>query len=479
MPLRVKKHTRFSKKCLELWEEWQPDVIHVNDRHTWMPFRYLPNTVYSLHLSMSDLVGMRGMDHYWFHELKQDKDACAKASALIVYSKFMQKVVWDKLCDFASPLVLPLGFVPEAFHFNKPPEKIVVSYFGRLAQNQKGFVEFVQAVDMINQDLLSRYTVEFNIYGVGDFPEWLPSRRINTVKHLDKDEVKEAYAESHVVVMPSKYEPFGLVGLEAIASGCVLFCTTGLGMDEYIVENKNFVPIESDPYNIKDNLENFLQNPGKYLGREKVISETVKDWTWERCAQEHLKVYHQVAVGRAGMLKWSHGQQAETAKKAWERTGDLRKKKLKEVFNKASQWISGEKVLVINGTEDEVATYKNTGKEIIHHRFVPNSDSQISFQTEYILVAPDSVEQTVFIYGPEYAPHLQYTIQELHRITKDSVIFGISFGERTFGKNSIFKSKENLLKYIDGILSFEKIEEEFLPLKIVLIIGKQSWDSFT
>lgn len=157
----------------------------------------------------------------------------------------MQKTVWDNLCEFASPLVLPLGFDTAKYFANKPNDKIVISYFGRLAQGQKGFVEYLHAVDLIDQNILDKYTVEFNVYGKGEMPDWLPVRRISNVAFLEGSELTNAFAQSHIVVMPSKYEPFGLVGLEALASGCVLLATEGLGMDEYLVSGKNYVPINN------------------------------------------------------------------------------------------------------------------------------------------------------------------------------------------------------------------------------------------
>lgn len=74
------------------------------------------------------MVSLRGLDGFWFNELKIEKDACAKANALIVYSHFMQNVVWNSLCDFSAPLILPLGFDSSKYHSDKNPDKIVISF---------------------------------------------------------------------------------------------------------------------------------------------------------------------------------------------------------------------------------------------------------------------------------------------------------------------------------------------------------------
>ncbi|TAH54530.1 MAG: glycosyltransferase, partial [Treponema sp.] len=403
--------------------EWQPDVIHLNDRQVWMPFRNLPNTVFSLHLSMPDLVGLRGLDTFWFNELKVEKDACARAGALVVYSKFMQKVVWDKLCDFASPLVLPLGFDSSRYHTAKPDDRIVISYFGRLAQGQKGFVEYLQAVDLIDQSFLDKYDVEFNVYGKGEMPDWLPVRRITNIAFLEGDELTDAFAQSHVVVMPSKYEPFGLVGLEALASGCVLLATEGQGMDEYLIPGKNYVAIRPDPFDIKQKLEQVLTNPGKYFGREHSIMDSVSRWTWDRCVNEHLKVYHQVMTGRAPFLKWANGKIASSCEQWWKENGDKRKSLLEPVFQMVSDKLHQGKILVIGATEHEIVTYSGEGRELIPHSFYPRM-GYVNFHTEYILIPPDSVDESVFIYGPEFVPNFDLSMRELYRITKHTLIIG-------------------------------------------------------
>lgn len=461
--LKAEESAEILEQAWPILTEWKPDVIHLNDRQVWMPFRNLTNTVFSLHLSMPDLVGLRGLDTFWFHELKIEKDACARASALIVYSKFMQDVVWKNLCEFAAPLVLPLGFDASRYHTNKPDDKIVISYFGRLAQGQKGFFEYLQAIDMIDQTLLDKYDVEFNIYGKGEMPEWLPSRRVDTVAFLEDSALTDAFARSHIVVMPSKYEPFGLVGLEALASGCVLLATEGQGMDEYLIPGKNYVPILSDPFDIKRKLEQVLSNPGKYFGREHAIIDSVSNWTWERCVNEHLKVYHQVMTGRAPFLKWAHGKSAHSCEEWWKENGDKRKSLLAHVFLEVKAKLHQGKILVIGATESEMKAYSGDGRELIPHSFYQHS-GYVNFHTEYILIPPDSVDETVFIYGPEYVPNFDLSMRELYRITKSTLIVGIGFGERSFAQMTSFPSPEKLSEAMNKGLLFEVQEKTFLKI---------------
>ncbi|HBG36768.1 MAG TPA: hypothetical protein DDW88_06865 [Treponema sp.] len=64
--------------------------------------------------------------------------------------------------------------------------------------------------------------------------------------------------------MPSRYEPFGLTGLEAMASGCLLLATRGLGMDEYAIPGKNSLMIPNSLSGIADILYDVITHYDSY-----------------------------------------------------------------------------------------------------------------------------------------------------------------------------------------------------------------------
>lgn len=457
--LKAEESIEVLEKCFPIFDEFKPDVIHINDRQVWLPFRNLHNTVFSLHLSMPDMVSLRGLDGFWFNELKIEKDACAKANALIVYSHFMQNVVWNSLCDFSAPLILPLGFDSSKYHSDKNPDKIVISFFGRLVEGHKGFVEFVQAVDSINSDLLNRYDVEFNLYGKGEVPKWLPTDRFTNIGFLEGDKLVEAYAKTNIVVMPSKYEPFGLVGLEALASGCLLLATEGLGMDEYLQKDKNYISIKADQFDIKNKIEMVLNNPGKFLGCENIIINSVSSWTWDRCVQEHLKVYLQVLQGRSNNLKWANGKMAFNVEKNWQETGDLRKENLDVVYKYIKEKLSDSKILVLCASEKEIECYKNENRTIIKHSIYKKEGCDC-FHPEYILAPPDCVDESVFVYGPEFCANFDLVMQELCRITSSMVYLGVSFGSLSVGQVIEFASADDLIKGFKSVPFFKLLDTQ-------------------
>ena len=67
---------------------FNPDVIHCNDRQTFLPFRFDKNVLYSSHLLYCDLISMQGLDDIYFQELKIEKAALTNSCLSVFYSEF-------------------------------------------------------------------------------------------------------------------------------------------------------------------------------------------------------------------------------------------------------------------------------------------------------------------------------------------------------------------------------------------------------
>ena len=95
-------------------------------------------------------------------------------------------------------------------------------------------------------------------------PSSLDASLFDKVDFLEGQNLYDEYAKTHIVVMPSRYEPFGLTGLEAMASGCLLLVTQGLGMDEYAFLGKNCLSIPNSAEGISSVLVDAISNYNSY-----------------------------------------------------------------------------------------------------------------------------------------------------------------------------------------------------------------------
>ena len=107
---------------------------------------------------------------------------------------------------------------------------------------------------------------------------------------LPHDEVLAKMRNSDIFVLPSVGETFGMVYLEAMASGCITVCTKGDGIDGIIKDRENGFLTEPNPESIKETLLNI-----KKLTKEELNSlytnsfNTIQHYTSTLCAERYLQ----------------------------------------------------------------------------------------------------------------------------------------------------------------------------------------------
>jgi len=112
---------------------------------------------------------------------------------------------------------------------------------------------------------------------------------------LNGEELATYYSNAACFVLPSLYEGFGLPALEAMACGCPVITSNTTSLPEVVGDAGILV----DPYNIQglaDALKLVLTNSGfRQEMVEKGLAQA-KKFTWEKTAQETLKVYEKLAI---------------------------------------------------------------------------------------------------------------------------------------------------------------------------------------
>ena len=92
------------------------------------------------------------------------------------------------------------------------------------------------------------------------------------------------YAAADVVLANSKHEPFGLVGLEAMAAGGVVF--TGPTGETYSADGAGAIPLDTEqPGELVLAIENLLENPDKARIIRQAAPLVAARYTWENVAE--------------------------------------------------------------------------------------------------------------------------------------------------------------------------------------------------
>lgn len=107
---------------------------------------------------------------------------------------------------------------------------------------------------------------------------------------LPHDEVLAKMRNSDIFVLPSVGETFGMVYLEAMASGCITVCTKGDGIDGIIKDRENGFLTEPNSESIKETLLNIKNLTKEELNSLYINSfNTIQHYTSTLCAERYLQ----------------------------------------------------------------------------------------------------------------------------------------------------------------------------------------------
>ena len=346
-----------------LLKEFNPDVIHCNDRQTYLPFRFDKNVFYSSHLIYTDLIASSALNDLYFQEIKVERCALTNSAVLAVYSDFAAKSAYKLAGGQCSPIVLPLGlrtdkFIQKTKKISPQNKKgLTVSYFGRFENVQKGINDFIYAVNILGKSFKNKFNLTYNLYGSGVVDSYMDTSLFDHIDFLQGNDLIKAYKEADIVVMPSRYEPFGFTGLEAMAAGNLLLVTEGLGMDMYAEPGVNCLSIPHDPFGISTILREAIIDYDKMTFIRDNAIKTAEEWTWKRCVQAHLDVYKQLCQERVPQLSSAYRMEQREILSSYNKISQVKKlycstqeqKACDEILKNYEKWDSDAKILVLTG----------------------------------------------------------------------------------------------------------------------------------
>ena len=157
--------------------------------------------------------------------------------------------------------------------------------------------------------LLPRPDVKLLVVGSGDEKLYSQLAELKQVRERmtfvsGKANIWEYYTASDIFVFPTTYEPFGLVIIEAMASGLPVITSRSAGAADVIIDGVNGLLLRepSDVNDLAAKIELLLSNAELRKTMGERARESVEDLSWDWVAQKTIDVYNRVLSRERGVI---------------------------------------------------------------------------------------------------------------------------------------------------------------------------------
>ena len=220
---------------------------------------------------------------------------CKKITVVSNNVKLQMKNYTDKDID-----VIYNGIDLDFFKKISKQEKIRLKYKLNLKENKKyilfvGTQSWIKGLDIaINTiRLLKREDIVLNVIGLKR-PKNFKEPNINFLGLLEKEKIINYYQVSDLFIMPSRYEGFSIVVLEAMACGLPVILANNIGSSEIIKNNINGISINNTSKNFSSQIKKILADVKL---KNKIIENsfnTIKKFDWKYITVIYINLYNNI-----------------------------------------------------------------------------------------------------------------------------------------------------------------------------------------
>ncbi|MDV4150657.1 glycosyltransferase [Clostridium sp. AL.422] len=189
----------------------------------------------------------------------------------------------------------------EKFNINKNKNNVVTFFSLAFLEGEKGMDVLLKAFSNYFKSTNTRLIIG----GDGSQKDYLInlSRELNIDKQVDflgalsREEVFSYMSKCDVFVLASKYETFGVVYIEALASGKPIIGTYNGGAEDIINKNNGLLVKVNDIDELGNAMNNIINNLGSY-NPEAIRKECIEKYSKKKIISEILNVYDELLKER-------------------------------------------------------------------------------------------------------------------------------------------------------------------------------------
>ncbi len=184
------------------------------------------------------------------------------------------------------------------------PDDIVILYLGRVSL-EKNIDKIIKALAIIRDKKIDNF--KFIVVGDGTAVKQLNSladslgltEKVKFVGAIEREKVRYYYQIGDIFSFSSTSETFGMVIIEALASGLPVLAVKAPGAVDIITDGLDGILVEDDVYQFAEQLENLIKNRELRQELSSNALQTVKRYSSDTISDQVLALYKKLLSGKS------------------------------------------------------------------------------------------------------------------------------------------------------------------------------------
>jgi glycosyltransferase involved in cell wall biosynthesis len=297
----------FRKKIDKAISQFDPDIIHVH--HGWVIASILAefDTPYVITLHGTEYNAFNNFKEYQGMTLRGLHGAQIimalteqeRQQAISAYGIEPEKIVIIRSgtnTDMFKPIEVDKRDLLRSYSVKEVDGPVV--FFGGRLSAEKGVDTLLRAAEVYSQSDEKPITL---IAGDGDLREQLQSSarqlKLDSVYFLGNqshEQMVKLFNIADVVALPSIFEAFGLVALEALACGTPVIAGDAGGFSQIVNEQVGCLIKPGDYGTLAEKVAGFIKDGIKEKVRDKAAAYIRQNFSWQRTADNIERIYEQI-----------------------------------------------------------------------------------------------------------------------------------------------------------------------------------------
>jgi len=228
--------------------------------------------------------------------------ALRKARCISVTSRVTEEQI-RKIVGVTTSLVPVAAGVPDELFDLRRDEEDYLLYFGRIDWFQKGIDTLLQAMSILAPRVPS---AELRIAGRGKDLERARelaaelgiADRCRFLGSVSPEDREQLFAGAKVLLMPSRFEGFGMVAAEAMAAGVPLVASAAGSLPEVVGAPAGGILVPpGDPAALAEAAERLMLDDSMRQELSRTARQSAERFRWDAVSRQHLHFLHRIATG--------------------------------------------------------------------------------------------------------------------------------------------------------------------------------------